>query len=131
VVRTDAPARDDAQSSKRAQALPSKKLLVPKYVTALLNYSVVNLDPCSDITAIHSRPSASGPLKPATKLVTLLKTAAPVAVAAISSSEVGTGQAVLSTSNAWGSSLHVTDFLEGLKNREVDREGTPFVLLLL
>jgi hypothetical protein len=104
-----------------------KKLLVPKYVTALLAYFVINLDPCSDITTIHRRPSTSGPLKPATKLVTILKTATPmVAAVAVSSSEGGTGQTGLSTSNAWDSSRHVTDFLEGLKNREADREGTPF-----
>jgi hypothetical protein len=71
------------------------------------------LDPCSDITAIHRRPSASGPLKPVTMLVTILKTAAPVAAAAaaISSSEGGTGRNVLSTADAWGSSRCVTDFL--------------------
>jgi hypothetical protein len=35
---------------------------------------------------------------------------------------------VLSTAEAWHSSRHVTEFLEGLKNREVDREGIPFSL---
>jgi hypothetical protein len=68
-----------------------KKLLVPKYVTGLLTYSVVNLYPCSDLMAIHRRPSTSGPPKPATKSVTILNTAAPVAAAVISSSEGGTG----------------------------------------
>jgi hypothetical protein len=131
VARTDTPAGDYAQPSKRARALSLKKLLVPKYVTALLAYSVVNLDPCSDITAIHRRPSVSGPPKPTTKLVTILKTAAIVAAAAISSSEGGTGRTVLSTTDAWDSSRCVTDFLEGLKNQETDREGTPFVPLLL
>jgi hypothetical protein len=70
------------------------------------------LDPCSDITAIHRRPSASGPPKLVTMLVTILKTAAPVvAAAAVSSSEGGTGRNVLSTADAWGSSRCVTDFL--------------------
>jgi hypothetical protein len=76
-----------------------KKLLVPMYMTALFTYSVVNLYPCSDLTAIHRRPSASGPLKPATKPVTILKIAAPMAAAAISSSEGGTGRTVLSTAD--------------------------------
>jgi hypothetical protein len=107
-----------------------KKLLVPKYVTTLLAYYVVNRDPCSDITAIHRRPSVSGPPKPATRLVTILKTAAPVAVAVVSSSEGGTGRTVLSTANGCDSTRCVTDFLEGLKNQEADREGTPFVPLL-
>jgi hypothetical protein len=75
-----------------------KKLLVPKYVTALLAYSVVNLDPCSDITAIQRRPSVSGPPKPATKLVTILKIDAPMVVDVVSSSEGGTGQTVIGTS---------------------------------
>jgi hypothetical protein len=126
-VRTDAPAGDDAQPSKRARAPSLKKLLVHKYVTALLTYFVANLYPCSDLTAIHRRPSASGPPKLATKLVTILKTAAPVAAAAVSSSEGGTGRTVLSTTDAWDSSRRVTDFLEGLKNRE----GTPCIPLLL
>jgi hypothetical protein len=108
-----------------------KTLLVPKYVTALLAYSIINLDPCSDITAIHRKPSASGPPKPTTKLVTILKTTTPMAAVAISSSEGGTGRTILLTANAWDSSWRVTDFLEGLKNREADQEGTPFVPLLL
>jgi hypothetical protein len=75
-----------------------KKLLVPKYVTAL--HFVINLYPCSDLTAIHKRPSVSGPQKSATKLVTILKTVAPVAAAVISSSEGGTGRIVLSIADA-------------------------------
>jgi hypothetical protein len=106
-----------------------KKLLVAKLVATLLTYFVVNLYPCSDLTAIHMRPSASGPLKPTTKPVTILNIAAPMAVAAISSSEGGTGRTVLSTVDTWDSSRRVTDFLEGLKNREADREGTPCVPL--
>jgi hypothetical protein len=128
---TDASAGDDAQPSKRARAPSLKKLLVPKYVTDFLTYFIVNLYPCSDLTAIHRRPSASGPPKLATKLVTILKTAAPVAAGAISSSEGGTGRTVLSTTDAWDSSRHVTDFLDGLKNQEAGREGTPCVPLLL
>jgi hypothetical protein len=38
---------------------------------------------------------------------------------------------VLSTTKAWNSSRRVTEFLKGLKNREADREGTPFAPLLL
>jgi hypothetical protein len=63
--------------------------------------------------------------------VTILKTAAPVAAADVSSSEEGTDHIVLSTTDTWDSSRHVTDFLEVLKNQEADREGTPFVPLLL
>jgi hypothetical protein len=102
-----------------------------EYVTALLTYFIVNLYPCSDLTAIHRRPSMSGPPKPATKLVTILKTAAPVPTAAISSLEGGIGWTVLSTTDALDSSRCVTDFLKGLKNREADREGTPCIPLLL
>jgi hypothetical protein len=107
-----------------------KKLLVPKYVITLLAYFVINLDPCSDITTIHKRSSVSGQPKPATKLVTILKTATPVAAAA-SSLEGGTGWTVMSTADAWDSSRCVIEFLEGSKNREAEQEGTPFVPLLL
>jgi hypothetical protein len=69
-----------------------KKLLVPKYVTSLLTYFIVNLYPCPNLTAIHR--------KPATKLVTILKSAALVAAATISSSEGGTGRTVLSIADA-------------------------------
>jgi hypothetical protein len=102
---------------------------VPKYVITLLVYSVINLDPYSDITAIHRRPLVSGQSKPATKQVTILKTATPVAVAATSSSAGGTGWTILSTANAWDSSRRVIEFLEGLKNREADREGILFALV--
>jgi hypothetical protein len=65
---------------------------------------------------------------PATKQVTILKTATLVAAAAASS--VGwIGWSVLSTADAWDSSHRVTKFLKGLKNREADREGIPFALL--
>jgi hypothetical protein len=106
-------------------------LLLTKYVITLLAYSVINFDPYSDITAIHRRPLASSQLKLASKQVTVLKTAAPVAAAAASSSVGGTGWTILSIADAWDSSRHVTKFLEGLKNREADREGTPLVPLLL
>jgi hypothetical protein len=128
-ARTDTFVGDDAQPSKRARAPSLKRLLVPKYVITLLAYSIINLDPYSDITAIHRRPSASSQPKPATKQVTILKTAAPVATAAASSLAGGTGWTVLSTADAWDSSWRVTEFLEGLKNREADREGIPFALL--
>jgi hypothetical protein len=59
-----------------------KKLFVLKYVAALLTYSIFNLDSCSDIMAIHRRPSVSCPPKLATKLVTILKIAAHVVAAA-------------------------------------------------
>jgi hypothetical protein len=95
---------------------------VPKYVITLLAYSVINLDPYSDITTIHRRPLVSGQLKPSTRQVTILKTAA------ASSSTGGTGWTVLSTADAWDSYRRVTEFLEGLKNREADREGIPFAL---
>jgi hypothetical protein len=108
-----------------------KKLLVPKYVITLLAYSVINLDPYSDITTIHRRSSVSGQPKSATKLVTILKTATPVAAAAASSLEGGTGWTVMSTADAWDSSQCVTEFLDGSKNREAEQEGTPFVPLLL
>jgi hypothetical protein len=101
---------------------------VPKYVITLLAYSAINLDPYSDITAIHRRPLASGQPKPATKSVTILKTAAPVAAAA-SSLAGGIGWTVLSIADAWDSSRCVTEFLEGLKNTEADQEGIPFALL--
>jgi hypothetical protein len=103
-------------------------MLVPKYVITLLAYSVINLDPYSDITTTHRRPSASFQPKPATKLVTILKTAAHVA-AATASSAAGSGWTILSTADAWDSSRCVTEFLEGLKNMEADQEGIPFALL--
>jgi hypothetical protein len=102
---------------------------VIKYVITLLTYSVINLNSYSDITTIHRRSLASGQSKPATKQVTVLKTIAPVDAAAVASSAGGTSWTVLSTADAWDSSRRVTEFLEGLKNREADQEGIPFALL--
>jgi hypothetical protein len=104
---------------------------VPKYVITLLAYPVINLDPYSDITTIHRRPSTSSQPKPASQQVTVLMTTAPVAAVAASSSVGGTGWTILSTVHALDSSWCVTEFLEVLKNQEVHREGTPFVPLLL
>jgi hypothetical protein len=69
----------------------------------------------------------SGPLKLATNLVIILKTAAPVAAVVVSYSKGGTGWTVLSTADVWYSSRRVTDFMEGLRSQE----GTPCVPLLL
>jgi hypothetical protein len=73
--------------------------------------------------------SASGPPKSADKQVTVLKTATPVAATAASPSTGRTSWTILSITDAWNSSRRVTEFLEGLKNREADQEGIPFVLL--
>jgi hypothetical protein len=54
-----------------------------------------------------------------------------VVTAPIPSSLEGTNWMVLSMVEAWNSSRCVTEFLEVLKNREADREGTPFAPLLL
>jgi hypothetical protein len=128
-TRTDTSARDDAQPSKRARAPLLKRMLVPKYVMILLVYSAINFDPHSDIMAVHRKSSASGQPKPAIKQVTIPKTAAPMAATVASSSAGGTDWTVLSTAEAWDSTRHVTEFLEGLKNRHADQEGIPFALL--
>jgi hypothetical protein len=54
----------------------------------------------------------------------MIATAAPPPVGVI-------GSNVVSTTEAWDYSLCATKFLEGLKNREADREGNPFPPLLL
>jgi hypothetical protein len=105
-----------------------KRLFVPKYVITLLAYFIINLDPYSDIRAIHRKPSVSSQPKPATKQVTILKIAAPVATTA-SSLAGGTGWTVLSIADAWDSSRCVTEFIEGLKNRDADQKGMPYALL--
>jgi hypothetical protein len=128
VARTDTSTGDDAQPSKRARAPLLKRLFVPKYVITLLAYFIINLDPYSDIRAIHRKPSVSGQPKPATKQVTILKIAAPVAATA-SSLAGGTGWTVLSIADAWDSSRCVTEFIEGLKNWEADQKGMPYALL--
>jgi hypothetical protein len=99
-ARTDTFAGDYVQPSKRARAPSLKRLLVPKYVITLLAYSVINLDPYSDITTIHRRPSVSSQPKPAMKQVTILKTTGPLDASAASSSAGGTGWTVLSTADA-------------------------------
>jgi hypothetical protein len=92
-------------------------------------YSATNFGPHSDNMVVRMKSSVSGPLKSANKQVTVLNTATPVTAAAASSSTRGTGWTVLSTADTWNSSRHVTEFLEGLKNKEADWEGIPFVPL--
>jgi hypothetical protein len=76
-------------------------------------------------------PKIGGSSKKADKSSTVHQPVPPIIVAPIPSSSEGSNWTVLSTTDAWNSSRRVTEFLEGLKNREADREGTPFVPLLL
>jgi hypothetical protein len=76
-------------------------------------------------------PKTSGSSKKADKSATVHQPVPPVVVTPIPSSLDGNNWTVLSTANAWNSFRCVTEFLESLKNREVDREGTLSVPLLL
>jgi hypothetical protein len=102
---------------------------VPKYVIILLVYSILNFDLHSDIMVYHRKTSVSGQPKVTSAQVTARKAASPTAAAATSSSAGGSGWTVLSTADTWDSSQHVTEFLEGLKNREADQKCIPFALL--
>jgi hypothetical protein len=102
-------------------------MLVPTYVIILLVYSTINFDLHSNIMVVHRKPSVSGQPKLTSAQVTAPKTVAPAAAA--SSSAGGTGWTVLSIADTWDSSRRVTEFLEGLENREADREGIPFIPL--
>jgi hypothetical protein len=64
-----------------------------------------------------------GPPKLVVKPMSTLKTVAPMAVVAASSSMGETDWIVLSTADAWDSPRWVTEFLKGLKNMEADWEG--------
>jgi hypothetical protein len=76
---------------------------------------------------VHRKSSTSGQPKPAINKVIAPTTVALVAATVAASSSVrGTGWTVLLTADAWDSSRRVTKFLEGLKNKETDREGIPF-----
>jgi hypothetical protein len=100
-------------------------MLVPKYVIILIVYSTLNFDQHSDIMVVHRKSSVSAQPKPTSAQVTTPKTATPAA--ATSSSAGGTVWTILSIADAWDSSRRVTEFLENLKNREVDREGILFL----
>jgi hypothetical protein len=76
-------------------------------------------------------PTTGGSSKKADESTTMREHVPLVVTSPIPSSSEGTDWMVLSTVEAWNSSQHVTEFLEGLKNREADWEGTPFVPLLL
>jgi hypothetical protein len=78
---------------------------------------------------VRRKSSASGPPKSVAKQVTVIKNYTPMTATATASSVGGTGWTVLSTTDARNSSRLVTEFLEGLKNREANREGIPFVPL--
>jgi hypothetical protein len=96
---------------------------------------------------VCSKSSMSGPPKPVAKLMVIPKTGGSskkvdgsaivhehvplVVTTPVPSSLEGTDWMVLSTAEAWSSYRRVTDFLEGLKNREADWEVTLFAPLLL
>jgi hypothetical protein len=97
--------------------------------------------------AVCRKSSTSSPSKPIAKLMAIPKTGGssekvdesatvrehvpPMVTAPVPSSSEGIDWTVLSTVEAWNSSWCVTEFLEGLKNQEADREGTPFAPFLL
>jgi hypothetical protein len=71
---------------------------------------------------------ASRPPKVTDKQAATHQTVPPV-IAAPTPPPMGViGLMVLSTAEAWDSSQCVIEFLEGLKNREADREGISFSL---
>jgi hypothetical protein len=76
-------------------------------------------------------PKVVGSSKKSVESTTMHQLVPSVAAAPIPSSSEGNNWMVLSTIDAWNSSWHVTEFLEGLKNQEADQEGVPFVPLLL
>jgi hypothetical protein len=67
-----------------------------------------------------------GSFKKVDKFAIVHQSIPPVVVAPIPSSSEGSNWTMLSTADSWNSSQHVTKCLEGLKNWEADREGTPF-----
>jgi hypothetical protein len=80
---------------------------------------------------VHRKSSVSGPSKQADKQVTILQTATPV-ITVTAPSPVGViSSKSVSTAKAWDYARRATEFLEYLKNKEVDWEGNPFSLLLL
>jgi hypothetical protein len=76
-------------------------------------------------------PNTGGSSKKADESATVCEHVPTMVTAPISSSSEGTNWTVLSTTEAWNSSWHATEFLEGLKNQKADQEGTPFAPLLL
>jgi hypothetical protein len=112
---------------KKGSSVTAEEDDVPKYTIILLVYSSFNFDLHSDIMVVHRKSLASGQPKSTFAQVTSPTTTASVAVAA-SSSVGGIGWIVLSIADIWDSSRHVTKFLEGLKNWEANREGTPSFL---
>jgi hypothetical protein len=87
---------------------------------------VVNPGLQSDDITICGKSTASGPSKHTDKLP-VIRQIIPSAVTTHVPPPTGvTGFMIWSTAKAWDSSRHLTEFLESLKNVEVDREGTHF-----
>jgi hypothetical protein len=87
--------------------------------------AAINSNIYSDSVTVRSKPTASDPSKHTNKQPAIIQTVSPTITAATPPLTEVIGSTVLSTTDAWDSSRRVTEFLEGLKNREVDREGIP------
>jgi hypothetical protein len=83
----------------------------------------------NDMTA-HRKSSASGPPKQADNQAAVLQIVTPMIAAAAPPLVGMVGLEIVSTTEGWDYSRCVIEFLEGLKNREADREGNAFSLLL-
>jgi hypothetical protein len=73
-------------------------------------------------------PKIGGSSKKVDKSATVHQPVPLVVAAPLPSSLEGNNWMVLSTTDSWNSSQRVTEFLEGPKNQEVDREGTALFL---
>jgi hypothetical protein len=78
---------------------------------------------------VHRKSSANGPPNEADKQVTTLKTATTIIIAAAPPPPVGViSSKAISITDACDYARRAAEFLEVLKNKEVDREGNPFFL---
>jgi hypothetical protein len=84
-----------------------------------------------DDASVCRKPSATEPPKKTIKLVTTSQTAPSVITAPIPPPVGVTGSTTLSPAEAWDHCRRAAEFLEGLNNREANREGNPFSPLLL
>jgi hypothetical protein len=74
---------------------------------------------------LMASPKAGGSTKKEDESSTVHQLVPSVVAAPIPSSSEGNNLTVLSTADVWNSSRRVTEFLDGMKNWEADREGTP------
>jgi hypothetical protein len=118
-------------SQKISGTVDEKDACAQVYNDLDLYFIVCEFNMYSDDVHVHRKPLATESPKKTIKPATASQTIPKVVTTPIPPPAGVTGSTTMSPIEAWHHCRWAAEFLESLKNKEVDREGNPFLPLLL